>query len=105
MQNLNNFLNHNVANILVTVLPIYNVTNAEMKLVANCEIDAYSNSHCKRKCLLDFNVGMQISSNNPSSWLSSEDKVDASFTQSDGTAVLNMMSCLEFFPFVCEYEL
>ena len=56
--------------------------------------------------MLDFSVGVQISSNNPSSWFSSEDKAEASFTQSDGTAVLDMMSCLElFFPFVYEYEL
>lgn len=58
-------------------------------------------SHCKRKCVLDFSVGGQISSNNPSSWFSSEDKAEASFTQSDGTAVLDMMSCLELFFSFC----
>lgn len=49
--------------------------------------------------MLDFSVGGQIPSNNPSSWFSSEDKAEASFTQSDGTAVLDMMSCLELFFF------
>lgn len=57
-------------------------------------------SHCKRKCTLDFSVGVQISSNNPSSWFSSENKAEVSLTQSDGTAVLNMMSCLELFCFL-----
>lgn len=54
----------------------------------------------------------QISSNNPSSWFSSEDKAEASFT--GGTAVLDMMSRLELWGFSCfvclfvlscEYEL
>lgn len=50
----------------------------------------------KKKDLLDFSVAVQISSNNPSSWFSSENKAEVSFTQSNGTAVLDMMSCLEF---------
>lgn len=55
---------------------------------------------------LDFSVSVQIVSNNPSSWFSSEDKAEASFTRSDGTAVLYIMSYLEFFfSFVCEYKL
>lgn len=55
--------------------------------------------------MLDFSVSVQISSNNPSSWFSSEGKAEVSFTQSDGTAVLDKMSCLELLFFVCEYEL
>lgn len=46
---------------------------------------------------VDFSVSVQIVSNNPSSWFSSEDKAEASFTQSDGTAVLDIMSYLEIF--------
>lgn len=49
-------------------------------------------------------VSVQIFSNNPSSWFSSEDKAEASFTQRDGTAVLDIMSYLEIlFSLVCEY--
>lgn len=35
----------------------------------------------KRKDLLDFSVAVQISSNNPSSWLSSENKAEAAALQ------------------------
>lgn len=75
--------------------PIYSVTSEEIKLIARYEIDVCISVHFKKKCAWDFSVGVQISSNNPSSWFSSEDKAEASFTQSDGTAVLDMMSCLE----------
>lgn len=48
---------------------------------------------------LELGGSVRIASNNPSSWFSSEDKAEALFTRRDGTAVLDMTSCLELWGF------
>lgn len=70
-----------------------------IKLISFNRLPTSVLAHTKRK--RDFSVSVQIFSNNPSSWFSSDDKAEASFTQSDGTAVLDIMSYLKFVVFVC----